>query len=426
MLRVKRRAFWALAAAAAAALIAVLTLSPIAGAASLPAPTCLLCGDHGLADAVANVLLFAPLGALLVLTGLSVRQALLAGLVFSTGIEFLQLALPGRSPTFRDIALNAFGAWLAATLIAGRGSCLAPPRHRLRSLAYASAGIPAVVVCLSAWLLAPTSTSDPWYGLWHPELRNFTPWDGRVLSATIGREPVPGGRLENVDFIRAALVSRQPIGLDLQAGTPTSGLGAIFAIFDSRQREILLVGVRGESLIISERRRATWLRFDQPVARFPAFFSGTDAGDSLSVLIALTDEGACVTAARRQRCDSPISAGSVWTLVAWQGGWLSGSMGALLNAVTLGLLVIPVAFYSARAWRIGAALLALAALLFTSLEPIGIAWSAADAAGVAAGLLIGTSAGATDSLRARFRRVILRTRNRSPLGTVRSSRYYDQ
>jgi VanZ family protein len=70
-------------------------------------------------DIAENVLLFAPLGFLLRTGSKRTRptlgmDALIMGLVFSMGIEGLQLFLPKRYTTFSDVVANGAGAWLGA------------------------------------------------------------------------------------------------------------------------------------------------------------------------------------------------------------------------------------------------------------------------------------------------------------------------
>ncbi|WP_162802952.1 VanZ family protein [Ornithinimicrobium avium] len=82
--------------------------------------------DHGVAgvryahvEAVANLCLFLPLGALL--AGLLPDRpwwvAGPAGLLLSAAVEVAQTGLAGRTPSLRDIALNTAGALLGAALV---------------------------------------------------------------------------------------------------------------------------------------------------------------------------------------------------------------------------------------------------------------------------------------------------------------------
>jgi len=65
-----------------------------------------------------NVLLFAPLGAVLRFRGLALQKAVLAGVVFSAGIEVTQLLVPGRTTSFDDVLLNTLGVVLGHSVAA--------------------------------------------------------------------------------------------------------------------------------------------------------------------------------------------------------------------------------------------------------------------------------------------------------------------
>jgi VanZ family protein len=77
-------------------------------------------------DALANLLVYLPLGWLLRERGFSLARAGLLGCVFSFIIEWLQAYLPGRVPSFLDLALNTAGTVL--------GAALASRFHRVRWL----------------------------------------------------------------------------------------------------------------------------------------------------------------------------------------------------------------------------------------------------------------------------------------------------
>lgn len=76
-----------------------------------------------------NVFLFAPLGAVLRFRGLPLNKAVLAGVVFSTGIEVTQLLVPGRTTSFDDVLLNALGVVLGHS-VAARSTCSLRRRQR--------------------------------------------------------------------------------------------------------------------------------------------------------------------------------------------------------------------------------------------------------------------------------------------------------
>jgi VanZ family protein len=78
-------------------------------------------------EAVANVLLFMPLGAALALRGVSVRKAALYGSLLSVTVECMQLLfVPGRTVSLDDVLLNTVGAMAGGALV----SAVLPARRR--------------------------------------------------------------------------------------------------------------------------------------------------------------------------------------------------------------------------------------------------------------------------------------------------------
>ena len=67
-------------------------------------------------DALANVLLFLPVGFLFCLGQGSPRGAILVGAAISAGIEAGQFFIPGRTPSVVDVAMNTLGSWIGAAL----------------------------------------------------------------------------------------------------------------------------------------------------------------------------------------------------------------------------------------------------------------------------------------------------------------------
>lgn len=149
-------------AALAAVVIGVVTLTPQpVGHAVAFGPTCLVCGEMGGADVIANVLLFLPLGAGLALAGLPWRRALLAGALVSLGIETVQLlAIPGRYATLSDVLTNTTGAALGAALAAHRRAWLRPgPRTAPRLVLLAAAAFVGALA-FGAWGLGTAEDHD--------------------------------------------------------------------------------------------------------------------------------------------------------------------------------------------------------------------------------------------------------------------------
>lgn len=64
----------------------------------------------------ANVLMFAPLGLLIVLLFGRLRIGVLTAAIVSAGAELIQFVIPSRDPTLRDVVANTLGALLGAAV----------------------------------------------------------------------------------------------------------------------------------------------------------------------------------------------------------------------------------------------------------------------------------------------------------------------
>ena len=142
-------------------------------------PLCLTCARTWLADAISNVALFVPLGAILGLMGAArsasasasasntstrapfVRALLLASLL-SLLIEALQYAgfPPGRTASLMDFCTNSGGAALGLLLVAHRHTLLRPAPAVARRLGAAWSVLLVTGLGLSAWAVAPDTARD--------------------------------------------------------------------------------------------------------------------------------------------------------------------------------------------------------------------------------------------------------------------------
>lgn len=117
----QRWVLWALATYALAAV--VLLLSPIGPGRILEVVVDWIQDDLGLTafrqgwiEAPANVVLFIPLGFLLTLLFRRAWMGVLCALVLSVSVELVQILLPARFPSLRDIGANSLGAVIGAVL----------------------------------------------------------------------------------------------------------------------------------------------------------------------------------------------------------------------------------------------------------------------------------------------------------------------
>lgn len=312
-----------------------LTLSSIGGN---PEPVtalqlCLACGRTGLADMVANWLLFVPLGVLASwLFGF--EWAVRIAVLFSLGIEGSQIFLEGRYPALQDLLANslggATGAWLAV--------------RTSERVATRTIELSVVVAWLAPTLLMlPARPAGTLYGAHAYRWPGLEAYSGRVLSASAGGHSITPGELPNSEQVRGALADRQAIELRIEAGASPDGLAPVLSVFDDDEREVLLIGAIGDDLIV---RGWTWgsaVRLDQPDVRLRGALAGSQPGDTLLIEVRRDLDAYCIRAGTRTGCRLAPSLGDGWSflrnLEGAPAGFRTGvsAAWAFLLGLTLGL-----------------------------------------------------------------------------------------
>jgi VanZ like family len=372
------------------------TLSP-SGGAPQHISLCLLCGERGAADALRNLLLFAPLGVAIALCGWRGVGAVLAPMLLSLAVETAQIWIPGRDPSLGDVVFNTVGA--AAGFAAIRVSVLwLRPAARSGRLLMLSALLGLVGVCGAAgFLLRPDLPASTYWGQWTPQLGHLEWYRGRIHSVTLGPLELPDGQLARSDMTRALLLARAPLVVHAVAGPPVPALGSLFSIADNWPREIMLLGPYRDDLIFRLRTRASAARLEQPDLRVTGMLSGIAPGDSLNVTVRANGNGYCVAVNGRESCGLGFTLGRGWGMLAFPEA-LSSRQRTLLDCVWTACLLLPLGF-----WLTGrtTGLLAMAAAAATlGLVPIAAGlmptppgeWMGA-AAGLALGLALRRLAG---------------------------------
>ncbi len=376
-------------------LLAAVTLRPSSDNASFISPTCILCGERGSADLILNIVLFVPLGAALGHLGWRRLKVGLAALLIAAAIELAQVVIPGRSPTLRDIAMNATGAWLGAALLQALWS--APRARWAPPLAWVAAACGVLAIAATGWVMQPAVKRNGWYGHLAPRLAHLEPFAGRIERVQLGREVMRHGYLRQVDAVHRAVAAQQPIRIDGIAGPRTTRLAGLFVISDEEFEEMLLIGQQGHDLILRERRRASILRLFEPELRIERFFASLPEGTPFRLEVRFAPTHACATLsdAASATCTVRIPASSAWTLLLWRRFW-SDNVRAVFGFLTLATLFFPAGLCAAAlSWTARAAL--------TAASAIGV-WGAArsfdlaaptfgEMSGLLAGLLLGAALG---------------------------------
>ncbi|MBX3173925.1 MAG: VanZ family protein [Gemmatimonadaceae bacterium] len=373
------------------AAIAVATLSPASGPAPATGVLCVLCGELGTPDLLVNLLLFAPLGLGLALSGVSLRRIVVICIALSAGIELVQLLLPGRAPTLRDVLANGVGGGLGAALKLYLPALLRPAPRTTR-LAWIAALAPAVIVGGSGLLRAYDVPAADYFLMVTPRQPHLARWDGKVDAVTLNGERLTPGPQGNQPAIREALLAGAEFEVSGVAGPTAPRLAGIVAIADDWPRQMLLIGLDGDDLVIFTRRLASTFRFAEPPTRFPGALRGLAPGDSFDIRVSGPADSVCAWVGGVGRCAGAAAAGSYWQLIRPLDDATVATR-RTLDAVGVALLLIPLGLLLPalrRRQRVAVVLAASGAFAISALASGLDLPRAAEWGGLLTGLLLGS------------------------------------
>ena len=346
-------------------LILLATLTPFPGARLPDFVGCVICGVRGWSDALANLILFVPLGAALLANGRTGPRAVgLAGLL-SAGIELAQIFIPGRDPSLGDVCFNTLGAAVGQVTAALALKLAACSGRAAARLSLVSAIGVAVVTGVTGWLLLPAlplSALSAWYSPDRPDLELFR---GRVISTSLGSVPFRTSVFPNPDEARRSLLTGAPLRIVALAGTRARALAPVLVIEDEDGNELLLTGPDRDDWVLRLRTRAASLRLEQPDLRLRGALTRVAPGDTLRIEARRDPDGYCLRVNETQACRLGFTIGSGWALLLYLRHfppWLQ----RLLGAAWVAGLVVPIGFWARKRWETvvgGALLLVTLALL---------------------------------------------------------------
>lgn len=380
-------------AAASIALVLAATMVPTS-APDQPFSTCILCGEHGGADAVANVVMFLPFGLAFGALTRRLWTTVLGAALFSTAIEITQtLAIHGRDGALGDIVFNTvgglFGGWLITRAMRTDARSAARWTKQAAVLTVVS---PIVVALLTGFLATPVFPPTKWFGQWTPQFGGTPYYDGRVLDARIGDRFVPSTALRDSEAVRANWIGGDPLVVTATASAYTSGFSTVFSIADENERFMLLLGVDGPDLALVLGRRAAAARFVEPVIRIPNALRGVRPGDTLVLEAKLDGRSVCLGRRPDMRCDLGLTPGAGWRFLIDVDAVRRHT--AILDAIWIAAVLLPAAFWLENIWMavlVAVAVCAAAPAVSGLRQSPPLEWLGA-AAGIASGRALRTAA----------------------------------
>ena len=269
-----RRIEGALLLGAVAVMIVVVTLFPRDDARQ---GLCAACGAAPATNAVIHVLLFGAVGAGLALVGTTMRRALIVAAIFTMSIEVLQFVLPmQRQASLADVIASIAGAALGFVTVANRRAILYPRSARALRFAGAATAMWLLLLLATAWGFQPAGLRAPYSGQWTPLLDGTTRHGGRVIEAHLSGVPLPNGPVAQPAELERAVADGIRLDLTAEPGTPSYDLAPIIRAVGRSNREILMLGRRGDDLVYRAGIKASALGLSAPALTLGGAFVGLD------------------------------------------------------------------------------------------------------------------------------------------------------
>src|SRR3989442_8458181 len=372
---VRRPKTWAWAAAAAATLaICIATLHSGGGSTLSGWSFYLTSCDAALAELIANLILFIPLGITLTLSGLKPMRVIAARALLSFTVEFLQQWIPGRDPSLGDIIASRKGTAFGFLLVSAAPIWLfAPPRR-------------------SAWQALGTAIVAllVWYGAAAMVRQSFPP-----LPYTV----VPTPHFQHADQYKGKVVDVRAgnARLDITAiagPAPPSSSSPLIAFIGQHDERVLVLAVDHTDLSLRYFMPAVRATLEQPDLRLRGALRGVAPGDTFTAATWHDSTDICLRVNTTQRCGLGYTIGDGWKLIYYPESWAPWGL-ALINTLWLAGCVTGVGFWSVWRRKEGAAIgrIAIAiAILGSVMVPIATGLNATtlyEFLGVVGGIVFG-------------------------------------
>ena len=325
---VRRPKTWAWAAAAAATLaICIATLHSGGGSTLSGWSFYLTSGDAALAELIANLILFIPLGIALTLTGVKPMRVIAAGALLSFTVEFLQQWIPGRDPSLGDIVANTNSTALGVLLVVAAPLWLFVSPRRSAWQALSTAIIAVLVWSGTAAMLRQNFPPLPYTVVLNPDFEHFGHYNGKVIDVR------PGNARMDITAIAAT--------------KPPRRTSPLIAVMGQQGEKVLLLSVRGSDLTLRYYMPALRATLEQPDLRLPGALRGIAPGDTFTAATWHDSTDICLRLNSTQRCGLGYTIGDGWKLIYYPESWAPWQL-ALINTLWLAGCVTGVGFWSAR------------------------------------------------------------------------------
>ena len=323
---------------------------------------CLICGYVGGVSFLLNVILFIPVGFGIRLTGVRRSRTVAAGFLTSLAIELLQFrVIPGRESGVSDLFSNTLGCLVGSALADVWRSWLLPDPPAARTLARAGGLAWLGVIGATAWALQPSSPAAPFRAFWSPELMNFVPFRGQLLSASLNGVNAGDGEVPRSDSLRREqLGGRSVLRLTMVADRKTNEMAPVIGVWDEYWQGQPTMGVllcqEGRNLIFWLRMRSSDARLRNIFLRLrdvlaPAPSARPSGHDDTVYVLGRRSNGhlslSATTGHRQLSTTLPLSPTIGWNLLMPFDYPLDRSA-TFLTALWVAGLLLPIGYWSAR------------------------------------------------------------------------------
>ncbi|HEX5580247.1 MAG TPA: VanZ family protein, partial [Gemmatimonadaceae bacterium] len=313
--------------------------------------TCLVCGRNGGIDVWRNVVLFMPLGVGLGLLGVRPSRAAALGLALSFGVETMQFTvLVGRTATVSDLVTNTAGTALGVLLVRRWRDWALPGAARARWLAAAAAALWLAALALTGAGLRWSDATPPF------RVNQLPPTDGslRAFEGVVHEATMDGGRVtpgwRDAPVAPRAAADTLRLGARVTPSYEPGMLRPLVWLHTPSWAEVLIFGQRGRTLVVRLRTASADARFSSPSFILHDAIPGDRSPVALSAAVthdAVRLRSASAEGVREVRIGKELSLG--WMLLVPPNGVAHRWPAALVSAAWLAALLMPLAYWGARA-----------------------------------------------------------------------------